>query len=214
MKAVLYHANASVADDYPDNTYEILFKDFVHNAHQFGMDVVHVTVNGHPGWGDENFYIDADAQHIVYNREIGFIDFLRQADPTEVYWFTEPDSRIYRNWPALEGDLCVLRRSDPVAINPSWRMARTSALPWFEEVLTLFDLERKTWHGDSVAFAGIWHRMGRPEVGRHVYHGMDIELRPFKQYCNLKSKFSRQYSHFNKLELLELIAQKQSKEIS
>lgn len=212
MKAVLYHANASIADQYPDNTYEILFRDFVRNAHQFDIPVVHITVEGHPGWGDENFAIQGDPEDIVYNREMGFIEFLKQADPTEVYWFTEPDSRIYRNWPALEDDLCVLRRSDPVAINPSWRMARVSALPWFEEVFTLFDLNQKTWHGDSVAFAEIWHRMGQPEVGRHTYRGMNIELRPFKAYCNVKSKFTRQYSHNNKLELLELIRERDNKE--
>ena len=210
MKAVVYHADAKIADryGYPANAYQILFRDFVKNAHAFGMDVVHVTVDGHPGWGDENFFIDADPEHVVYNREVGFIEFLRQADPEEVYWLTEPDSRIYRNWPALEGDLCVLRRSDPVAINPSWRMARTTALPWFQEILTLFDLERRDWHGDSVAFAEMWKRMGRPEVGRHIYNGLDIELRPFKQYCQTRSKFSRQFQHNNKLELLDLIQQR------
>lgn len=208
MKAVVYHANASIANQYPNNAYELLFKDFVMNAHAFGMDVVHITTQDHAAWGDECFRIDADPEHVVYNREVGFIEFLEQADPDEIYWFTEPDSRIYRNWPALEGDLCVLRRGDPVAINPSWRMARVTALPWFKEVLDLFDLNRKSWHGDSVAFAEMWKKMGRPNVGRLVYQGLNIELRAFKQYCQPHSKFTRQFQHNNKFQLLDQIQQR------
>lgn len=206
MKAVIYHADGPIAERYPPGTYENIFQGFRRNAAHHGVATIHLTVNGHPGWGDENYFIDADPADIVYNRELAFVNFLKQA-PDDVYWFTEPDSRIHRVWPGLakDCDVALLRRRDTVAINPSWRMATPRALPVFEAALEYFNTEFKTWHGDSYAFVRIWQEMGEPPTGAGIYQYRDVgvELRDFKQYCMPRSKWSRQSKGDNKLELVK-----------
>lgn len=203
MKAVIYHADGPIAKKYPPGTYQRIFQGFRENAARFNVPVIHITTRGHPGWGDENFFIDADPANIIYNRELGFTEFLSKA-PDDVYWFTEPDSRIINLWPQLDCDLALLYRgSDTIKINPSWRLARPSSLPFFKKALEFFDLDHKTWDGDSVAFKRIWHDMGEPsDVGHIDYLGLRIDLRNFKAYCMEHSKFSRQLKADNKLSLL------------
>jgi hypothetical protein len=200
MKAVVYHADGPIAKGFPDGLYQALFEKLKQNLHKFNIQLIHVTVNGHPGWGDQNFYIDGDPEHIVYNREIGFVEFLRTA-PDDVYWFTEPDARLVSALPPLQGDLALLRRKDSVAITPWWRLARPSALPFFEEVLTHFNLDHKTWHGDSYAFVGMWNAMGCPDIGHMDYKGLKIELRDYAVYTGRKGPYSRQWKAHHKLDL-------------
>lgn len=205
MKAIIYHADGPMAQNYPAGIYETLFQGFVRNAHKFGMEVVHLTVNGHPCWGDTSFSIEADPVNIVYNREIAWLEFLKQSDPDETYWLTEPDSRIAQIWPDLSCDLCLLvRRGDGVRITPSWRMARKICVPFFEEIVEYFDTNAKTWHGDSTAFVKMWHAMGCPDIGHTQYKGLTVDLRNYKEYSMTKSKYSQQFKAGNKLRLLEI----------
>lgn len=202
MKAVIYHADGPVAANFEPDLYRILFDSFKASAKQHNIETIHLTVHGHPAWADNTFFIDGDANDIVYNREVAWLEFLKQADHNEVYWFTEPDSRIYRMWPELSGDLALTRRmGDPVPICPAWRMATTKSIPIFEEILDYFDLEQKTWHGDSVAFTKLWHAMGQPGIEDFCYRNINIELRNYKQYLMTKSKFSRQFKGQNKITL-------------
>ena len=200
MKAVVYHTDGPIAKKFPPGLYQGLFAKLKENLNSFGIDLVHITCKGHPGWGNENFYIEADPEHIVYNREIGFIEFLRTA-ADDVYWFTEPDARLVAEMPPLQGDLALLRRNDSVAITPWWRLARPTALPFFEEVLTHFNMDHKTWHGDSYAFVGIWNAMGRPDQGFLEYKGLKIELRDYSVYTGRKGPYSRQWKADHKLDL-------------
>jgi len=204
MKAVIYHADGPMAKNYPPGLYENIFRGFVRNAHDFGMEVIHLTVDGHPNWGDTSFSIKADPVDIVYNREIAWLEFLKQSDPNEIYWLTEPDARIAQLWPELSCDLCLLiRGNDGVRITPSWRMARRSCVPFFEEVLGYFDTGAKTWHGDSTAFVRMWHAMGCPGIGHTQYKGLTVDLRNYKEYSMTKSRYSQQFKANNKLRLLE-----------
>jgi hypothetical protein len=82
-------------------------------------------------------------------------------------------------------------------------MATTKSIPLFEEVLENFDTDQKTWHGDSVAFAKLWHNMGCPDIGMHEYRGLRVELRNYKQYLMPKSQYSRQFKDQKKLQLLQ-----------
>lgn len=202
MKAVIYHADGPIAKNFPEGTYENLFRGFKENLAQFDISTIHLTLEGHPGWGDENYYYSGlDPADIVYNREVCFVEFLKVA-PDDVYWFSEPDSRVVALWPELTTDLAMLRRQDPVALNPCWRMARPSALPIFEQFLKNFELGQKTWHGDSYAMVRTWEEMGKPDQGIHEFLGLTIELRDFKQYASKKSKFSRQFKADHKLKLV------------
>lgn len=203
MKAVIYHADGPMAKNFPPDTYHKLFEGFRQNASQFGVTTIHLTLADHPGWGDENYYFpDLDPEHVVYNREKCFLNFLATA-PDNVYWFTEPDSRIAEMWPDLTGDLALLRRQDSVAITPAWRLARPSALPIFEMSLQHFDLNLKSWHGDSIAFRQLWLDFGQPDVGHFEYAGIKIQLRDYNDYCRINSRYSRQWKASKKLRLLD-----------
>lgn len=203
MKAVIYHTDGPMAKNFPPDTYRKLFEGFRKNAAEFGITTIHLTLEGHPGWGDENYYYpNLDAADVVYNREICFIEFLKSA-PEDVYWFTEPDSRIAEMWPPLTGQLALLRRQDSVAINPAWRLACPSALPIFEMILERFDLGRKSWHGDSIAFRQLWLDFEQPDVGHFEHNGIKIELRDYSDYCKISSKYSRQWKASKKLRLLD-----------
>ena len=202
MKAVIYHADGPIAKEYPEGLYKSIFLDFKEDAAKHNISTVHLTLTGHEGWGDENFYYDLDPIDIVYNREIAFTDFLSKAKD-DVYWFTEPDSRINTMFPELVGDIALLRRNDGVAISPWFRLARPSALPIFKEVLDYFDLDKKTWHGDSVAFIKLWEEMGRPGWENIVYKNLNVELRNYEEYSKMNSMYTRQYKHRKKLRLFE-----------
>jgi hypothetical protein len=202
MKAVIYHADGPIAKNFPPDTYCKLFEGFKKNAAEFGLDTIHLTLEGHPGWGDENYYFpNLDPADIVYNREICFIEFLKSA-PDDVYWFSEPDSRIAEMWPPLEGDIAMLRRQDEVAITPAWRLARPSALPIFEMALERFDTNQKLWHGDSVAFRQLWLDFNQPDIGHFEYNGTKIELRNYSDYCRVGARYTRQWKAGKKLRLL------------
>ena len=204
MKAVIYHAPAKIAEKFPPLTYEKLIHGLKINVNSHGMPLVHLTVIGNRGMGDENHYFDVDPANIIWNREQLFIDFLKQADEDEVYFFTEPDSRIKLMFPPLTTDLALLRRNDSVAMNPAWRLAKKSSLPFFEEVFSYFPDEPryKEWDGDSIGYIKMWEKIGKPNVGEVHYNGMSIDLRPYDLYCRTNSKYTAQWKAGNKIDLL------------
>ena len=99
MKAVIYHATVDFrkfqpeSKDFPDDIYEQLFAGARKNLAYFNIPLVHLTIKGHPGWGDENIYFDGDPQNVVYNRELFFAEYLKTQADDQVFWLTEPDAR-------------------------------------------------------------------------------------------------------------------------
>ena len=203
MKAVIYHAKAKLANKFAPNTYERLIEGLRKNAHFFGITLVHLTIEGHPGFGDENYFYKGDPENIIWNRERFFLEFLREAED-DAYWFTEPDSRIVAPIPPLFTDIALLRRNDKVAITPSWRMASKSAIPFFEEVLSYYPLDENccNWHGDSTAYIKMWEVMGRPNIGVFTHNDVIIDLRDYDDYSTKTSKYTAQWKAFNKDQLL------------
>jgi hypothetical protein len=171
---------------------------------------VHLTVKGHPGWGDENVYFDGDPQNVVYNRELFFAEYLKTQSDDQILWLTEPDARLMREFPELpeDCDLSLLRRRDVIAISPWWRLARRSSVPFFEQALQYFDQDKLTWHGDSWAYVKMWELMGKPDIGNEHsyvdYNNMKIELRHYNNYSSAKSTYVRQWKSTNKRKLLDL----------
>ena len=203
MKAVVYHADGPIAENFPKDTYKTLFKIFKENVKTFNIPLVHITLQGHEGWGDENYFYDRDPAHIVYNREELFLDFLKNAEDN-VYWFAEPDHRLKHIFPPLETDLALLVRQDSTPITPSWRLAKKSAIPFFEEVFSYYDIENKSWNSDSGAYIKMWEQIGSPiESGIINYNNMSIDLRPYKQYSMRKSGYSQQFKGLHKFEIIE-----------
>lgn len=203
MKTVIYHANASLANKFEPSTYERLIDGLRKNVNAHGMPLVHLTIEGQPGLGDENYYYQGNPELIVWNRERFFLEFLRQA-PDDIYWFAEPDYRIESRIPPLFTDLALLRRDDKVAITPSWRMASKSAIPFFEEALSYYpaDSRLRAWDGDSDAYVKMWQVMGQPGLGTLTHNDVIIDLRSYPDYCSKSGKYTSQWKAFNKDQLL------------
>jgi len=191
MKAVLYHADAHFGLRHGKGIYKHLVEELKKNLHSFGVSLIHVTVTGHEGWGDENYFYDVDnVQEVIYNREKCLLEFMRRdAIDDQVYWFCEPDFRMLKEFPPLTTDLCMLYRQDPMAMTPAWRLAKKTALPFFEEAFRHFDLENKEWHGDSPAWTEMWKQLGSPEQTNketkiYYWKNISVELRPYGWYAS------------------------------
>lgn len=203
MKVVIYHADATLAKEFAKDTYKNLITGLKANVNQYGFPLVHLTIKGFEGLGDENYYYDGNPEEIVFNREKFFIEYLKTAEDN-VYWFTEPDSRIANLFPPLTTDLSLLIRGNNKPITAAWRLARKSALPFFEEVFSYYDNTMKDWDGDTVGFIKIWQEMGSPkQEGIFKYKDISIELRNYKHYCMQKGYYTQQFKGHNKSTLLK-----------
>jgi hypothetical protein len=210
VKAVVYHADASFAwGGAVGNLYKKLFERFRKQCKAHGMEVIHLTLEGQPGWGGINIhYSGLDPKNVVLNREECFTKFLETAED-DVYWFAEPDFKILRMWGPISGDCTMLyREGDDVPMNPAWRMATPKALPFFTKLRDELRAVKvrpgvgHDWHGDSEAFTKVWNEMGRPTKGTE-YLGVKIEFRDYKHYIKGEPKFTRNYFGESKKILAE-----------
>lgn len=210
MRAVVYHADAHWAwGGKVGDEYRILFDQFRDHCHKNKMELIHLTVDGHPGWGDVNiWYPGLDPKNIMANREECFSQFIKDA-AHDVYWFTEPDYRISRMWPDLEADCALLyRHGDSVPMCPAWRLATPEAAGLFKEFRdAIYKVEIRPgvgldWHCDSAAFTATWERMGGPQGGIIEYAGIKIEFRDYSDYIKGRCTYGRNYLGKSKKELL------------
>jgi hypothetical protein len=203
MKAVVYHTDASISEKFPKDTYKNLLLGLRKNCNDFNIPLVHITINGFEGYGDENIFVDADPENIVWNREKFFIEYLKSADSNETYYFTEPDSRINKNFPDLTTDLALLYRGKVPRITPAWRLARTSALSIFEEVFDDYT-DQKTWNTDCTAWDKFYDKLNPVEnLGIHEYKNLTIELRDYKKYClRRRDAYVSQFKSNHKSDLI------------
>jgi hypothetical protein len=205
MKAVVYHADAKIAERYPKDTYKNLLLGLRKNCNDFNIPLVHITINGFEGYGDENIYVDADPEDIVYNREKFFIEYLKSADSNETYYFTEPDSRINKKFPELTTDLAVLYRGQHPHITPAWRLAKKSALPIFEKVFSLYNEGKKNWDSDCTAWHKFYFLLDKSiTTGITTYNNLSVELRDYKSYCmRRRSGYVSQFKSNHKSDLIK-----------
>ena len=78
MKVVVYHANGPKADEFVSGIYKDLFLGLKKNINSFGYPLIHLTLEGHEGWGDETFYYQGDSKNVIYNREYCVLEFLKK----------------------------------------------------------------------------------------------------------------------------------------
>lgn len=192
MKAVIFHADGRFGMRHgKGHLYKHLVEELRKNLHKFDIPLIHVTVLGHEGWGDENYFYEVEnINEVIYNREKCLLEFMRKdATEDEIYWFCEPDFRMLKEFPPLTADLAMLYRQDPMPMTPAWRLAKKSALPVFEEAFKHFDISRKEWHGDSPAWIKLWQMLGSPtqnksETKQYKWNNITIELRPYGHYAS------------------------------
>ncbi len=206
MKAVIYHADGYRVNRYRSGIYQHLIEELRKNVNEYGMSLIHLTLAGHQGQGDENFYYAVNnPDEIIWNREYCIWQFLaNDADEDEHYLIFEPDFRIIDQVPPLTTDLCLLYREDPCPITPAWRMCTKRAAPFFEEVIGYFDQAQRDWHGDSVGYSHMWNVLGQPKIGDVLEHnGISIEFRPYGWYASRTSKarYTKQWKGGEKLQI-------------
>lgn len=205
MKAVYYHADARALWDAPAGLYRQIAEKFRRNCEEFGLEVIHLTLDGHEGWGHQTIrYPGLEPAEVVYNREVCFAAFLAAAEPGE-YLFTEPDSQILRAVEQTTADCMMLyRRDSGPHLCPALRLARPSARPLFErlrDAIGSMPADRRAWHGDSVAFADLHTALGQPTAcGLYPFGGLTVELRAYRDY--MKGPAMRFWKNSSKLEMV------------
>lgn len=204
MKAVVYHADASIAKKFPKDTYKNLLIGLRKNCNKFNIPLIHITIKGFEGYGDENIFVDADPENITQNREKFFIELLKSAKDDEIFYFTEPDSRINKEFPPLTTDAAFLFRVGEHTITPAWRLAKKSALPIFEEAYSYYTESVNDWGRDTAAWKQLCDNIKNPKLGIVQYKGLEIELRRYKDYCfRRRTGFVSQFKSNNKRDLIE-----------
>lgn len=205
MKAVIYYADCPrVSRKFTrENIYPDLIKGLRNNLNTHGVQLIHITLNGHEGYGDVNIYHDGDPDWVNYNRELYFADFLKKhAEENETYWFTEPDARLYQMFPDLE-DTDADFTSREGRISPAWRLAKKSAYPIFQQAVDLFE-DRTQWTGDSRVWRIIYEQMGKPPENTSTdYLNLRVGIRKYKHYNTTSSPWSRQWKAGHKNRLLD-----------
>jgi hypothetical protein len=204
MKAVVYHTDASLSKKFPKDTYKNLLIGLRKNCNKFDIPLVHITINGFEGYGDENVFVDADPEDITHNREKFFIEYLKTANPKETYYFTEPDSRINKMFPPLITDAAFLYRKGTNTITPAWRLAKRSALPIFEEAFSYYDEDIQDWGRDTAAWKCLYDKLKHPGLGIAHYKSLTVELRSYKSYClKRRTGYVSQFKSYHKKHLIE-----------
>jgi len=202
MKVVVFHADGPKADTFVKGLYKDLFISLKTNINSFGYKLVHLTLKGFEGWGDENYFFDGNPQEVIYNRERTIIEYLKlQPDDDTVYWFTEPDSRLVSELEPLKGELALLFRHDAIPVTPAWKLCTKKSLPFLEEAFSHFDLTQKDWNGDAYGYLDMYNKIGRPTAD-FLHNGINVELRNYKEYCTTKGMYSRQFKADKKYRLV------------
>ena len=206
MKAVIYHADASRAKKHSHLPYKELIAGMKENLNSYGIELIHLTLEGFPGYGDTNFFYTGIPDEVIYNREVCFTEFLKNhAEDHEQYWFTEADVRLRNPFPLLaEGvDAAFITALSEKRFLPTWRLARKSAAPIFEEALAGFG-SLKQWDGDTEAWGKVYLAVGSPDVNQQiVYNNMCFETRPYKHYNMGKSYYTAHYKSKHKQFILD-----------
>jgi hypothetical protein len=206
MKAVIYHADDLRAERYGFN-YEKLISGMKENLNSYGIELIYLTLEGCPGYGDVNyFYSNLIPGEITYNREVCFTDFLKnKAEDNEQYWFSEADVRLRNPFPLLEEniDAAFVVNTLEKRFIPPWRLAKKSAAKIFAQALSYYTT-LKGWDGDTESWGQLYREMGHPEVGTVIsYNDLQIESRPYKPYNMSSSYYAAHYKGKNKQFLLE-----------
>lgn len=204
MKAIVYHADKPlITQRYKKGIYKDLFKGLKKNLNDFNIPLIHLTLNGFEGWGDENYHFDGNPEEVNYNRELLIVEFLKNiADDKEIYWITEPDARLNNMFPPLEGDASFTVLLGEKRITPQWRLVKKSSLPIFEEIVSMYGDDKEWWGGDSEVWGRMWYQMGQPSDDCVIdYKNLKIQLRKYKHYNMIGSHYSQQFKS-NKKRLI------------
>lgn len=169
--------------------YKKLFKIFARNLKSFGHDFIHLTDNDDEAKSDYVFrHPIENKDHVMFNREVIWLEYLKTADKNSVHCLLEPDSIMFKHIPDLDGDLVLLSRPRDI-ISPGFRMCKTTAIPFYEEVLRNYPENGKDWHGDVIAL----EKTIKPKfkgIPNLTWNNLKIDIRDYKLYCGRPTSFS------------------------
>lgn len=70
MKAVIFHADGHYGERHGLGIYKDLTLGLKKNCEEYNIELIHLTVTGHEGWGHQNYYYGVDdINEVIYNRE-------------------------------------------------------------------------------------------------------------------------------------------------
>lgn len=205
LKAVIYHADAHRAKKWSYFSYKDLILGLKENINSYGIKLIHLTLHGFEGYGDENYFYDGVPDEITYNRVKCNAEFLKnQAEDNVQYWFTEPDMRLRNPFPLLlDGiDAAFVVYKPEQRFIPTWSLAKKTAVSLYEESVS--NCVFKRWDGDTDAWGKIYKIVNSPAENTTVaYKGLNIETRDYKSYNMSGSKYTAHYKAKHKQFLLE-----------
>jgi hypothetical protein len=156
MKLVVYHAEAA-HPDHDHGIYEKLWPVFMAHAHEHGYEVTQLTSEFGTQYGDHVLRFPIEPALPMFSREVCWVEYLKKhADPQEQHCLLEPDMVIRRPIPELPPgkDFMLLDRTGDI-LQPSLRVVRLTALPFYEHLLDMFKhgvpMDKRAWYGDCHA---------------------------------------------------------------
>lgn len=207
--SVIYHGDGQSLWNAEEGLYRKIIEHYRKQLHKHEIELIHLSPDGHEGWGDINIHYPGDIKEPMWNREVFFNRFLEEdAKDGEYYWFGEPDVLIKEMFPPTDCDVALLiRPHDLVRICPAFRLAKKTALPYFKAIKDNFLMTKKAWHGDSDAHAAIGKQIenaGKLQIHKTNWLGISMEFREYRDYVH-PGKYLRHFKYKNKEALLDLI---------
>lgn len=183
MIFVVYHADAHHTCK-PVSIYQQIWPKFLECAEQRGYLVTQMTTMDGRQYAKHVRRFDVDATKPMYSREVCWLEMLKELPEHEQLVLLEPDFQIRKAIPPLRpgNDFLLLdRRGDTYM--PGFRIARQTAIPFYESVLKNFT-EQFDWLGDCVALhktlGAKYPRPGPPCPERWMH--LKIEVRDSRHY--------------------------------
>lgn len=168
--------------------YKKLWPIMKKSVNDLGHELVHITDDHTPCWGDSAFRIELDPSTTIYSRDVAWLAYLASLKDREQACMIEPDTILVRDIPPIKKGCNMVLLQRPQSYMAGWfKLATKLAMPFYRQVIKNYDglpEEMKVFHGDIRAL----HRtigIGDHEKAERIPMeacGVKIEVRNWYQY--------------------------------